>query len=65
MERSELRRNPPIGMTVAEWDETLDWASKQHAEFTTHLPDEADVTARGTCFVEAAPIYSPHGSEHK
>lgn len=35
----ELRATPPLGMTATEWDETLDWASKQHIEITTGLPD--------------------------
>jgi hypothetical protein len=34
-----LRSVPPLGMTATEWDETLDWASKQHVEITTALPD--------------------------
>lgn len=31
---------PPIGMTVAEWHATLDWASKQHTNVKIALPDE-------------------------
>lgn len=33
-------RPPPIGMSVAEWHATLDWASKQHTDVTIALPDD-------------------------
>lgn len=35
----ELRAKPPLGMTATEWDEILAWASEQHVEITTALPE--------------------------
>lgn len=37
----ELKESPPpVGMSVAEWHATLDWASTQHADVTIALPDD-------------------------